>query len=91
MKQISDKTLKEIKKIYTEGHGTSILANKNKEGIKEIAKLLDELGISNYRIKDTGIIITTKESLKTFAKNINFNIKRKREKLQNLLGRYKEN
>lgn len=91
----------EIKAKYTQGFADSqghvgnhptqraiILCNTNKEGLKEILSILNEFEIYDCNINKLGIVITARRSIESFAKNINFNIQRKKESLQNLIDRY---
>ena len=94
---------KEIKAKYIQGFADSqghvgnhptqraiILCNTNKEGLKEILTILNEFDIYDCNINKLGIVVTARRSIESFAKNINFNIQRKKESLQNLIDRYKQ-
>lgn len=67
-----------------------ILCNTNKEGLKEILTILNEFDIYDCNINKLGIVVTARRSIESFAKNINFNIQRKKESLLNLIDRYKQ-
>ena len=93
---------KEIKAKYIQGFADSqahvgnhptqraiILCNTNKNGLTEILSILNEFDIKDCNINKLGIVITSRRSIGSFAKNINFNIQRKKKSLQNLIERYK--
>lgn len=66
-----------------------ILCNRNKDGLKEIADLLYNIGIPDVKQGKIGIILCNRKSVELFFKLISFNILRKKEKLKDVVNNYK--
>ncbi len=66
-----------------------ILANQNKEGLKEIIDLFHNIGISNIKYCKAGVILCDRKSVELFSKLVNFNISYKKEKLEEEINNYK--
>jgi len=90
---------KEIKAKYLQGFADSqgsvrsdfkqvILCNQNINGLKQIEKLLNDLEIKNISYDKKGILLCNRKNVEIFNELINFNIKRKKDSLQKLMGRY---
>jgi len=88
----------EIKAKYLQGFADSqgcvsldraiLLASKNREGIKEIKQLFDDLKIKTWNW-NAGLGITNRIFLNAFNQKIGFIINRKQERLKNILSSYK--
>lgn len=62
--------------------------SKNREGLKEIKCLFDDIGLRT-KIRGNNLNIQTRKSLEFFYYNIGFSIQRKQEKLLKLINNYK--
>lgn len=100
--EVIKKASKNIKAKYLQGMADSqgsvanydttkcvVLCSRNEIGKKEIASLLKDVGIDGLSIRKVGVFIKSRRPLENFAKCINFNIKRKKENLYNLINGYK--
>jgi intein-encoded DNA endonuclease-like protein len=84
----------EVLKIFEEVHkirkatGLGEVSSKNFEGLKQVKKLLNVLGIdSRFSKKNNALTISRKENLRKFKELVNFTIKRKSEKLASFYKR----
>jgi orotate phosphoribosyltransferase-like protein len=64
------------------------LCNQNKEGLKEIIKLLNDIGIVNVRQGKNGLLLCSRKEVELFYKLVNFNIYYKKEKLGKVVNNY---
>ena len=65
------------------------LCNQNKEGLKEIIKLLKDVGILNVRQGKNGLLLCNRKDVELFYKLVNFNIYYKKEKLGKVVNNYR--
>lgn len=90
----------EIKAKYIQGFADSqgsvsvsarqvILCNQNLAGLREMEKLLDDIGIKNISYNKNGILICNRKNVEAFNKLGNFNISYKRERLTQIINNYK--